>query len=64
MKRTQGRALIALLKRRPMTYKQMLAASPSCSPWRRVKEALGADEQVITATNAKGWTVWRVVVVA
>lgn len=59
--KTQGRALIALLKRRAMTYRDMLAASPSCSPWKRVTESLAEDEAVVTGTNAKGWTTWRVV---
>jgi len=59
--KTQGRRLIADLKRHPMTYREMLKASESCSPWRRVKESLLPGEHVITATNAQGWKVWRVV---
>jgi len=59
--KTQGRRLIEDLKKRPMTYRAMLQASESCSPWRRVKESLLPGEDVITATNAQGWKVWRVV---
>lgn len=58
---TQGRRLIALLKRRGMTYREMLMASGSCSPWRRVAESLKPTEVIQKATNAQGWTVWRVV---
>jgi hypothetical protein len=57
---TQGRRLIAMLKRRGMTYREMLQATESTSPWRRVVESLGADEEVKTTINAQGWTVWRV----
>lgn len=58
---TQGRRLIMLLKRKAMTYREMLMASESCSPWRRVSETLADDEQIVTGTNQKGWTTWRVV---
>ena len=60
-KKRQGRILIDMLKRRPMTYRQMLEVSPSCSPWKRVAECLDETEHVVRATNAQGWTTWRVI---
>lgn len=60
-KATQGRRLIMLLKRKALTYREMLMASESCSPWRRVDECLADDEQIVKGENAKGWTTWRVV---
>ena len=57
----QGRRLIALLKRRGMTYMEMLALGISTSPWKRVKEQLGPCEVLKKHTNARGLVVWRVV---
>ncbi len=37
---TQGRLLIAALKRRPHTYMQMLAQDVSTSPWEGSAESL------------------------
>ena len=59
-KPSQGRRLIALLKRRQYTHREMLQASESCSPWKRVKEALKPDEQVVIGKRGE-WTTWRVV---
>lgn len=56
----QGRRLIALLKRRPMTYREMLGASGSCSPWKRIKECLKPTQQVVKGKRGE-WTTWRVV---
>lgn len=57
---TQGRALIAELKRRPHTYMDMLRHGISISPWKRIKECLAENEQVVKAQDAKGRTTWRV----
>ena len=47
MKTTQGRALIAALKRRPMTYMELLALGLSVCPWKRVSESLRPDEKLV-----------------
>lgn len=60
MKQTQGRKLIAALKRRQMTYREMLQACESCSPWRRIAECLKPDEQLVKGKRGE-WTTWRVV---
>ena len=57
---TQGRRLIALLKRKPMTYMQMLSTGISTAPWKRVVETIGPKEELIKATNRDGLTVWYV----
>lgn len=51
---------MALLKRRSMTYRQMLMASESLSPWKRVAESLRHDEQVVKGKR-DGLMTWRVV---
>jgi hypothetical protein len=56
----QGRRLIALLKRRGMTYGQMLATGISTSPWKRVAECLRADEKLMKTPRHDGLVVWRV----
>ena len=58
---SQGRALIALLKRRPMSYHDMLMTGLSVCPWKRVAESIGADEQLRKGKNASGLTTWRIV---
>lgn len=58
---TQGRRLIALLKRRGMTYMEMLSLGISTSPWKRVDECLRHDEAVKKTLNGRGLVVWRVV---
>lgn len=58
---SQGRRLIALLKRRGMTYMEMLSTGISTSPWKRVDEALSPSEVVKKTKNARGLVVWRVV---
>jgi hypothetical protein len=61
MKTTQGRRLIAALKRRPMTYGAMQALGISTSPQKRVAETLREDEQIVKAKGADGLVRWRVV---
>ena len=61
MKATQGRRLIALLKRKSMTYGDMHALGISTSPQKRVMETLRDDERVIKTKDASGLTRWRVV---
>ena len=46
-KQAQGRLVIALLKRQPMTYRQMLNLGAGNSPWKRVAECLREDEKLI-----------------
>ena len=58
---TQGRLLIAALKRKPHTYMQMLAHGVSVSPWKRVSEALREGEQLVKGKNRQGLTTWRVI---
>lgn len=58
---SQGRRLIALLKRRGMTYMQMLSTGISTSPWKRVEECLMPTEVVRKTKNGRGLVVWRVV---
>lgn len=59
---TQGEALAALLKRRPMTYGDMQALRVSTSPQKRVLEWLDRNPgwQLVKAKNAAGLVVWRV----
>ncbi len=62
MKQTQGRKLIAMLKRKPMTYGDMQATGISTSPQKRVMEALDLQrEQLIKSTGGDGLIRWRVV---
>ena len=58
---TQGRLLIAALKRKPHTYMEMLRHGVSISPWKRISESLRPDEQISKGKNPKGLTTWRVV---
>ena len=61
---SQGRLLIAELKRRPHTYLQMAEYGLSTCPWKRVAESLRADERLIKGTKRFGsreLTTWRVV---
>ena len=58
--KTQGRTVIAALRKRALTYREMLNASASCTPWKRVKESLGADEQIVVGRRGQ-WTTWRVI---
>lgn len=58
---TQGRCVIAALKRRPHTYMQMISIGVSASPWKRVMESLRIGESVVKETDKQGRTTWRVV---
>jgi hypothetical protein len=44
---SQGRRLIDLLKRRPMTTLEMLNTGISVCPWKRIRECLADDEQLV-----------------
>lgn len=58
---TQGRRLIAHLRRKPHTYMDMLRYGLSVCPWRRVQESLKADERLVKSKNQRGLTTWRVI---
>lgn len=57
---TQGRIVIEELKRRPLTYRQMLNLGVGNSPWKRVAECLNEKEQLIKAKGADGLIRWSV----
>lgn len=59
-KQTQGRKLIALLKRRSMTTMDMLRTEISVSPWRRISESLKPCERLEKVKNKRGLFVYRV----
>ena len=59
-KTNQGRAVIAVLKRRALTYSEMLDLKQGNSPWKRVSENLGPDEELHKAYNRQGLITWRV----
>lgn len=61
---TQGRTLIAALRKRPHTYLDMLAHCVSTSPWKRIAETLRPTEKLVKGTRRVGdryLTTWRVV---
>ncbi len=59
---TQGRIVIEELKRRPLTYRQMLNLGVGNSPWKRARECLHKDkEQILRVKGADGLIRWRVV---
>jgi hypothetical protein len=60
MKNTQGRRIIARLKRKPMTYLEMNMLGISVSPQKRVMESLRGGERVIKGVDKRGRTTWRV----
>lgn len=57
---TQGRQLIALLKRKGYTTMELLKTGISTAPWKRIAESLKPDEALIKAKNARGLHVYRV----
>lgn len=61
MKVTQGRRLIALLKRRSMTTRELLSTGISVCPWKRVAECLHPHEQLVRSADKAGRTLYRVV---
>lgn len=59
--KTQGRKLIKLLKRQPMTTLEMLMTGISVCPWKRVRECL-QDGETLKIVGKKGRSnVYRVV---
>lgn len=63
-KQTQGQKLVAALKRRWMSYSDMLALGVSLCPWRRVPDALPEGHTIKKRTNPRGLVEWRVVKVS
>lgn len=65
MKTTQGRKLIALLKKRGMTTLEMQLECISTCPWKRVSEHLLPHEELIKTKrypdNGRWYYVYRVV---
>lgn len=59
-KRTQGQIIVSELKRRWMSYSDMLALNVSLCPWKRVADAIPHGYELKKRTNAKGLTEWRV----
>lgn len=59
-KQTQGRKLIAILKRKSMTTMDMLRTEISVSPWRRISESLKPGETLVKVKNKRGLNVYRV----
>jgi hypothetical protein len=64
-KQTQGRRLIALLKRRGMTTLQLQTFYISTCPWKRIKEQLTKNEQLLKRkvypNEGRWYYVYRVV---
>lgn len=63
---TQGKCLIAALRRRAMTYGEMLTLGLGLSPWKRVMEALKFFPHLTVQKGRRkvgdDWlTTWRVV---
>jgi hypothetical protein len=58
---TQGRRLIAMLKRASMTYIEMNLTGISVSPHKRVLESLREDERLVKLKDSRGRLRWRVV---
>ena len=57
----QGRRIIELLKRRPMTSMEILQTGISTCWWKRVAETIRHDEKLSIAKRADGINVYRVV---
>ena len=60
MKQTQGRRIIAALKRSALTYGEMQRLGISTSPQKRVAESLAEDERILKS-RVGGLIRWRVV---
>jgi hypothetical protein len=58
---TQGRQVIAHLKRKPHTYLEMLMLGISVAPWMRVRETLRADERLKKGRDKRNRITWAVV---
>lgn len=67
MKQTQGRKLIAMLKRRGMTTMEMLQTGISTCPWKMVSECLSEREMLKigrrTLESGRTVNVYRVVAI-
>jgi hypothetical protein len=61
MKDTQGRRLIALLKRKGHTTMDLLQTGVSVAPWKRIAESLQPGERLVKKKNDRGLLVYRVV---
>lgn len=57
---TQGRLVIDALKKKPHTYLEMIQLGCGLSPWKRVKECLAFDEEVIVTEGTDGLVRWSV----
>lgn len=57
---TQGRQIIAALKRKPHTYMEMLMLGVSVSPWKRAVESLREGEKLIKHVHRDGRMRWFV----
>jgi hypothetical protein len=60
-KKTQGQRIAAALRRRPLSYMQMLALGISLCPWKRCRESLQPDESIRKGVNCDGLTTWAIV---
>lgn len=58
---TQGRRLIAMLKKRGMTTLEMLFTGISTAPWKRIAETIRPAEKLVSHKNHRGLNVYRVV---
>jgi hypothetical protein len=59
---TQGRLVIAALKQKPHTYRQMLMLGVGNSPWKRVMECLDPERETLLKVPGPDKLVrWRVV---
>lgn len=59
---TQGRLVLAALRRRPLTYAGMLALGVGLSPWKRAVESLDESRERIERKKRRdGLITWRVV---
>ena len=59
---TQGRLVIAALKQKPHTYRQMLMLGVGNSPWKRCMECLDEErETLLRVPGADGLIRWRVI---
>ncbi|MEY2854629.1 MAG: hypothetical protein RL030_1761 [Pseudomonadota bacterium] len=59
---TQGRCLIEELRKRPLTYRQMLNCGHGNSPWKRVAESLRPGESISKGVHEpSGCITWRIV---
>lgn len=63
MKHNQTAAVVAALKKRPLTYFGMIEAAGTPHAHRRALEWIERTSgwKIDKAKNAQGWTTWRVV---